>query len=642
MNRLPLYQAVLLGTSLISAAAVAQENNSSDPQTLETIVVSATRSAQSENVAPTMISIIDSAQIARSNASSLADVLRSSGMVQVRDITGDGNRVSVSMRGFGQNTSNNVLILVDGRRLNNPTLAAPRLSSVSVEEIERIEITHGSAGSLYGEQAVGGVINIITKTSTEAHGSIQVSAGSYDANSVQANLSQSYDNGIGIRLSGKHAVSDGYRDNNDSEFDTYTGKLSYRHDSGELFIEKQKVDDDLRLPGSLNNAELATDRRQSTSDDFSNGSTDVITLGIDQQLTENLSLLVEYSDRDLHSYGYLGSNFIQDMEVHSFTPRISGEWSTSRGTLYLTGGYDQIHSDYKSLWSGTGWSSSSKYKQEVKAYYFQSIIPIQKDLNLTLGARHSQVENTDRISVNRNQDESATVKEIGLSWQFNQEQRIFIRRDENFRFANLDEYTYTSGGFLDPQTGTSWELGWEHNDNRAHYAASLYQLDLKDEIAYDPTLYANVNLDDSQRQGLIFELSRTLTPSLKAGATYTYTDAELTSGSFDGNKVPFVAEHTLNLFTDYQFSNNWSLFIDGQYTGSRYQDDDNTNDQHKVPEQFILNTSINYQRNNWFGSLKVNNITNEKYDGYTIYNYLGSNHYPAPERNLKLTAGYRF
>lgn len=644
MKHSSLYQAVLLGTSLISAAAVAQEN------TLSTVVVSATRSEQSENLAPAMISVIDSQQIARSSANTLADLLRSSGMVQIRDTLGDGNRVSVSMRGFGQNTSSNVLILVDGRRLNNPTLEAPRLSSVAIEDIERIEITHGSAGSLYGEQAVGGVINIITKTSTETRGSIQFSGGSDDTNSLQANISHSYDNGIGIRLSGKHAVSDGYRDNNDSEFDTYTGELSYQHNSGELFIEKQKINDDLRLPGALNDTELAEDRRQSSKDDFSNGTTDILRLGVDQVLTDNLSLLGEYSKRESKNYGYLSGNFNNNSIVESLTPRLSGEWDLNKGTLYLTGGFDQIQSNYENSWG-------SKYRQDLRAFYLQTIIPLTSSVDLTLGARHSRVEDKNLSSFtskSRNNKESATVKEIGVSWQLNQQQRLFVRRDENFRFANLDEHGFTlpSVEFLKPQEGTSWEMGWQRQLDNSNLTTSLYHLTLKNEILYDAEIAnpfgfggkgANINLDDSRRQGVIVEFSQTLTASLLAGATYTYTDAVLTSGSFKGNAVPFVAEHTLNLFTDYQFSSQWSLFVDGQYTSSRYQDDDNTNVQRQIPELFILNTAVNYKRDNWFASFKVNNLSNEKYDGYAIYSaFSGANHYPAPERNLRLTLGYRF
>ncbi|WP_372598447.1 TonB-dependent receptor family protein [Amphritea sp.] len=649
MNNTRLCQAVLLSTSLVSAAATqagTTDTENTDTYTLNTVVVTATRSEQSENLTPAMITIIDSQQIERSNASNLADLLRTSGMVQVRDTLGDGNRVSVSMRGFGQNTANNVLILVDGRRLNNPTLTSPALNSVPVEEIERIEILHGSAGSLYGDQAVGGVINIITKTSTEARGSIQFSTGSDDTYSLQANLSQQFNNGIGVSLSGKHAASDGYRDNNDSEFDTYTGELSYQYETGELFLEKQKIQDDLQLPGALSDSLLDEDRRQSNKTDFSNGTTDVVRLGIDQLLTDNISLLAEYSERDSHYYGYLGGNFNNDTDVKSFTPRISGEWDVDHGALFLTAGLDQTQSNYKNSWG-------SKYRQNLQAYYLQTIVPLQKDLNLTLGARHSKVEDTNRVSDETNRD-NATVKEIGLAWQVTPQQRLFIRRDENFRFANLDEHGFTlpSVNFLKPQEGTSWELGWQQQQSDLTIAVSLYHLKLKNELLYDAAIAntdswngygANINLDESRRQGIILELTNDLTEKLKTGVTYTYTDAELTSGSFDGNKVPFVAEHTLNLFADYQFTGNWSLFIDGQYTGSRYQDDDNTNAQHKVPEQFILNTAVNYRRDNWFASLKINNLSNETYDGYTIYSsWSGSNHYPAPERNLKLSLGYRF
>ena len=640
MKHSSLYQAVLLGTSLISAASVAQENN-----TLDTVIVSATRSAQSENLAPTMISVISNEQIIRSGATSLSEVLRSSGAVQVKDTLGDGNRISVTLRGFGQNSASNVLVLIDGRRLNNPTLSAPNLNAIALQDIERIEITQGSAGTLYGDKAVGGVVNIITQKGNATTGNIEYSIGSYSNESLQANISHHYDNGLGVRLSGKTSQADNYRENNDSEFETYTAELNYQHDNGELFIEKQKVDDDLYLPGALTDSQLNDDRQQSFKNgQYSNRNTEVIRLGIDQYLTENLTLLAEYSERETHSNNMYSSASFQDTEVTSFTPRLTGEWEQDNGTLHLTGGYDQIKSEYQASWG-------SDYSQQIEAYYLQTIIPLREKLSLTLGSRYSRVNDRNN-STNKVFKDSVTAKEIGLTYQLNEEQRLFIRRDENFRFATLDEHGFTALGLdhLEPQTGSSLEMGWQHDDQTSHYAATIYRLDLKNELMYDPTVTnifsgtgANINLDDSRRQGIILELSRDLTDNLQLGTTYTYTNSELTSGSFKGNEVPYVAMHTLNVFGDYQIDSEWSLFVDGQYTGDRYQDDDNANDQRKVPEQLILNTALNYNRDNWYGSLRVNNLSNEQYDGYTIYtSWAGSNHYPAPERNFKMTVGYRF
>lgn len=124
---------VLLGaiTTLDAAAA----------NTIEQIVVTGLRTEQSLLETPVAISVITREDIERSGALTIADVLRGRAGLQIRDTIGDGGRgVLVAMRGFGENAANNTLVLVDGRRLNNPSLAAPDLNSIALADIERIEI----------------------------------------------------------------------------------------------------------------------------------------------------------------------------------------------------------------------------------------------------------------------------------------------------------------------------------------------------------------------------------------------------------------------------------------------------------------------------------------------------------------------
>ena len=75
----------------------------------------------------------------------------------------DSSQTALSIRGFGDNAAANSLILVDGFPLANVSLLTPNFNSIALSDIERIDIIQGSQGSLWGNQAVGGVLNIVTR-----------------------------------------------------------------------------------------------------------------------------------------------------------------------------------------------------------------------------------------------------------------------------------------------------------------------------------------------------------------------------------------------------------------------------------------------------------------------------------------------
>ncbi len=81
----------------------------------------------------------------------------------VRDVYGTGKTASVDIRGFGETGALNTFVLVDGRRVNEIDLSGVDWTQIPLDQMERIEIVRGSGSVLYGDNAVGGVINIITK-----------------------------------------------------------------------------------------------------------------------------------------------------------------------------------------------------------------------------------------------------------------------------------------------------------------------------------------------------------------------------------------------------------------------------------------------------------------------------------------------
>src|SRR5579872_3421022 len=116
------------------------------------------------------ISVITGEDIKRSGATSIPEALRLAPGVEVARI--DGNKWSIGIRGFGSRLSRSVLVLIDGRTVYTPLFSGTywEVQSVMIEDIDRIEVIRGPGGTIWGPNAVDGVINIITKSSKDTKG----------------------------------------------------------------------------------------------------------------------------------------------------------------------------------------------------------------------------------------------------------------------------------------------------------------------------------------------------------------------------------------------------------------------------------------------------------------------------------------
>lgn len=634
-----------LSAAIISAPVAVAATQKNDGKKLETVYVSATRSETAQVPVATQIKVISAEEIRVSGAKLLSEVLRTQAGIQLTDSDGSGARnVTASMRGLSG--ANNVLVLVDGRKLNNPSLAAPALNTVSLKDVERIEIVQGSAGVLYGDQAVGGVINIITKRAVagEIDGSVSATGGSDNLEDYTASVRQGFENGLSYSISAQQRDADNYRDNNKTAYKNLLATLRYDSEYGFLFADGQQVKDDLRLPGSISDLQAALDRRHTNSpNDYSNQDTDTWRFGGGVNLSEHWQLQTEYSDRNeegIYFYdNYWGGATPAPTEysvrVKSLTPRFIGEYTTANGTAIATLGYDHVGSDYE---SNNVWSPVNSNQQQ-RSYYAQLVYPVLPKLTATIGARQSEVEDKNYLKKQLQKDD-LTASEFGLNYQFTDEWRAFGRYAESFRFGNADENNAVLADvvFLKPQTGDSAELGvaWQGADAQVSYA--LYKMSLNDEIVYDSIRYANINLPDSERQGFTLDTDTRLSDELALRFNYTYTDAEVVEGVYDGKQVPFVAENTAAFTILFTPVSPLTFSLESVYTGSRYKGDDENNAQAKLDPLTVFNLAAVYNYRQLELSARINNITNELYAGY--HSVWGQ--YPQPERNYQASVTYRF
>ncbi len=637
------------------------------PTALPDVLVSATRSAQSNVTVPASITIISREEIARSGARNLAEVLRGRGSVQVIDSFGDGSRTTVGMRGFGESANANTLIMVDGRRLNNIDISDPDLNSISLKDVERVEIIHGSAGTLFGDQAVGGVINVITRTPERLQAFGEARRGSYDAYELRSGVTQRLENGFSYRASIEKRDSENYRDSNELDYENYLGRLGFEHSSGSAFAELQHVREDLGTPGALFAEELAANRRQAAPGqeaNFSDTETTVARIGGQQALGENWSLEAELTNRESESEFLLGfrtlpatDTNLQNRHLTSFNPRLVGAYPTRNGDILITLGHDVEWADYeiRSVLGG------QRNDQRTRGTYGQAVVPILPGTSLTFGARHLEVENDllddgpfASFPAGRDIDDRKFVTEAGLSFRPDERWRMFVRRDENVRFVKVDEFLFTTPGVpLKTQTGESYEAGVEWADGGHRAKALVYWLDLDDEIAFDPSagpfgFGANVNLESTRRKGVILEAAWQATARLRLAGTYSYIDARVRSGALKGNRVPLVARHVAFASVDYRLTPSWRVHAEVHGVSERVFSGDFDKVLGELPGYGVVNLLSEVRRGGWTFAVRVNNLLDNEYSdsGARSFDPITfapvESFFPSPERNFWLSVRYDY
>ena len=175
--------------------------------------------------------IVSAEDIARNPGRTVQEVLATVPGVQLQNLYGGVNGAGsvVDVRGFGAFATANTLVLINGRRLNDLDLAGVDLSTIPLQSIERIEVTRGNSGAvLYGDNAVGGVINIVTKTGVGRAPSFRAEAGLGSFNSTEGNVSATTNFGpFATAIFANGITSDGYRVNNKLGQANVVGDIQY-------------------------------------------------------------------------------------------------------------------------------------------------------------------------------------------------------------------------------------------------------------------------------------------------------------------------------------------------------------------------------------------------------------------------------
>jgi iron complex outermembrane receptor protein len=625
--------------------------------TLSPVVVTAARTEGPLAAVPMPIAVVSRDEIEAAAAPALSDLMRSRAGIQARDLFGDGSSAVLDLRGFGAAAGANTLLLVDGRPLNNASdLSDPDLNAVGLFDVERVEVVQGSAGVLYGNQAVGGLVNLVPRvpTGTEAVGSAAL--GSWGGWAAHGRLGTLLDGGAALGGFARFAGSDGYRDHNATRRDGVRLRTDAPAGDGTAYLEAQALRERQQTPGSLFADEVAANRRQSAPiyrDDYSDTDTGVVRAGLRQPLGALWRLEADAAWRrnardfvqSFRFQGAPGTRSTQDRTVWTVAPRLQGRVPLAGRETEVTLGVDWEQTDY-ALRTAFG---PQGVDQTVWGVYGQATVPVGDDVAATLGARRAGVRNALSDGAgSADLDDALTVGTAGLSWQASADLRLFLRADQNFRFAKVDEYTNVVFGTpvgLRTQRGTSWEGGARYLAPQRRLEAVLYQLDLEDEISFDSSGYANVNLDATRRRGLILVGEWAPARGVTLGADYAYTGNEVTAGPFAGNRIPLVAEQSGRVWAGWAPRQDAALQIEGVFVGRRALGGDFENAFPDLPYYGIANLSGSLVRSGWRAVLRVSNLFDRRYSevgavGLDADFARRDAYFPSPERTVWLTVSY--
>lgn len=643
-----------------------QKDRNPETVNLEEMVVTASRFQEEIRTVPANVTVITSEDIKNSTARNIPDLLRSQVGIQVNDITGNNRSFSVDLRGFGAAATTNTLVLVDGRRVNQPDLSGTDWSLISLDRVERIEIIRGGRGSvLYGDNASGGVINIITKQGNGFKVTGELMAGSYDSIDGKASISGTTEK-VSYALSGRYADSDGYRDNSNTEFKDIGGNLNwFVNNRLNLNFSTDYHKDSAGLPGGILKSEF--DAGVSRTDtlypkNFADVEDYYFKAGPEIYFLDNSLFKTDISYRKRSSVfdiTFFGGNFVGDTDIKTvvFAPQVVLKEKIFDRENSLTIGFDYEKAEEDitntALFSGSE-PSLDQFDLEKKntAYYIYNEFKPVDTLALSAGYRYDRGKfQFDPVKPgtpdSRTTDES--LYNAGINYKFYKNSYAYFGYARSFRYPVLDEFfnftNNTVNSNLDAQTSDDYELGLRYYFSDRFFAhVNWFLLNTKDEIFFNTLTFANENLDGKTcRQGVELTLSKSFDHVNLIGS-YSYTDAEIRSGQYSGKEIPNVAEHKANFGAEIFLIKNLTIALNANYVGKRPFDGDLNNEFDDQDDYLVLNAKLKYQWKNYTPFINLNNITNEKYSEYGVLGGFPQEEafYPSPRFNFMVGLAAEF
>lgn len=595
--------AVLL---LIPGAGAAQQ----PAPVSESVVVTATAAPEREAGVGAATTVITRERIEAGGYRTVAEVLRLVPGLDLVRSGGDGSVTFAQLRGAN---STETLVLVDGQRLNSPFFPGYDLSALTTENVERIEVVRGPFSALYGSDAIGGVIQILTRApSPGLSGRAALEAGS--AGQRGGWIDAAFGSGpFGVTAAYRDLAIGGDRAN--SDWRSHDGSARIEASAGELArIALEAAVDDSRVgvPGPVGGETPRA--RYGTREER-------IALPVTMRPAEGHEatlLLADVVGRPV--FEDPDSDFSESTRARSLQARVADTWTSGanrltgfvsweRGTVDDRDNFGiNLDGQHTSVW-GAGTEDTLRLPLRITA---------------TAGLRY------DRHS----QFGDAWSPRATLAWaSADALWKVRASGGSAFRAPTVGElyYPFSGNPDLKPERSRSWEVGVERYLPAGRLEASLFWNDYRDLIVYDFSRLANFNVGRARSRGVEIGWRQELTRSASFDLGYTYLDAK---DLITGDRLIRRPRHRAFVSADFRPVARLELSPRGIFVGRRADRDALTGDAVEAPSYVRVDVFARYQFARFTPFARVENLTDRRYEEVAGY--------PSPRRRWSAGLEARF
>lgn len=592
----------------------------------------------------------------------------------------------------------NVQILLDGVAINSleTSMVSSPINTISIDNVERIEVIPGGGSVIYGSGTSGGVINIITKKGTGTRANAGYSYTSFNGKKYDVSAGHTIGK-FDIDLSYSNNEAKGYRDDSKDDSEYFQGKVRYDiNDNHNVEFKYNNYNAGANILDSLTKEQLEQNRKMGDTDGFitkMDTDKDDYTLTYNGKLSSNLDIntIAFYSKTDMlmdmpSESADTKWNFKD--EKKGVKTKLKYSYGNNNSIIW---GIDYINNDGgrygKVNVNNAMMSMNTKTDMDLNKDTIATFVMNTykyNDFEFTQGIRYEksdyEVTRTSATKITSSiptmnketfssqtftKDEDNYAWELSGSYNYSDTGRTYLRYERGFTSPGPSLLTNKYGGSyylnnLDSQTYNSFEIGM--SDYKGFTAINLslfYSLTDKEIYTYmssgmTNSNILNYNLDKTERYGFEIKLEQYI-DKLTLSQTYQYINAEIKKGKeklFDGNgnvitgenlsgnKIAGVPEHRFTLGAKYDFTNNFNINGEVVYNGNSYIN--NNNKYGKQNNYVVTNIRANYNMDNGLSLFAgINNLFDEEYCTSVSYSQSeGYTYDPAAERNYYV--GFRY